>query len=354
MLAASALDIVTSSGFQVSSMEETPYSTNFYVQPTDTKEKFISVFRGLKGTGYLPVLRRRGDEIVLSIVRADVQAQSKNDRLLILGSLALTAITIGADFAIRFPMISEIEAAAGVNTSFVASFVTYVAGFLLVLGLHEIGHKLASTSSDVQTSGPYFIPGIPGVYPTLGAVILQRGIPKNRDDLANIGLSGPLLGFLAALVLGAVAIITAVEVPLDEALSVSQQTGVPLSGMQPALELLAMFLRKGNGVLFMGALGTPVWLAFALTFVNLFPAGQLDGGHVARAALGQQGYTIVTVVSIIALFAAGFWLMGILALLTWGFRDHPGPLDDVSGLSLSTKVMVAITALVFLLCFTGF
>jgi membrane-associated protease RseP (regulator of RpoE activity) len=124
--------------------------------------------------------------------------------------------------------------------------------------------------------------------------------------------------------------------------------------MQPILRLLATFLRKGNGVLFMGALGTPVWLAFAMTFVNLFPAGQLDGGHVSRAALGQRGYRALTVISIVALFAAGFWLMALLAALTWGFRDHPGPLDDVSGLSASTKVKIGATALVFLLCFTAF
>lgn len=354
MLGVDVLGLVTSSGFQVLSMEVTPYSANFYVSPTDTKAKFLSLFSKLKGTGYLPVLRRRGDEVVLSVVRAEIQAQPRSDLPLILGSLALTAVTIGVDFAINFPVITEIESAAGVSTSFVGSLAAYVIGFLLVLGVHELGHKLASASSDVQTSGPYFIPGVPGLYPTFGAVILQRGIPKNRDDLANIGLSGPLLGFLAAVVLGAVAVLTAVEVPIDKALSVSAQTDVPLFEMQPILRLLATFLRKGNGVLFMGALGTPVWLAFAMTFVNLFPAGQLDGGHVSRAALGQRGYRALTVISIVALFAAGFWLMALLAALTWGFRDHPGPLDDVSGLSASTKVKIGATALVFLLCFTAF
>jgi membrane-associated protease RseP (regulator of RpoE activity) len=348
------LDAVREAGFQVLSMEETLYSTNFYVAPVDTKQKFLSLFDKMKDVGFLPVLRRRGDDVVLSVVRSGTHGQSKENLFWVFGSLLVTAVTIGLDFVLRFPLIREIESAAGVETSFFASLATYVIGFLLVLGVHELGHKLTSMDSGVQTSGPYFIPGIPGVYPTFGAVILQKDIPKNRDELINIGISGPLLGFVAAVALGAVAIATGVQVPIDKALQISEQTGVPLAEMQPALQLLAMVLRKGDGALFMGALATPVWLGFAMTFLNLFPAGQLDGGHAARGALGQQGHKLLTIASIIGLLLAGFWFMALFAALTWGFRDHPGPLDDVSGLSLSTKVKLGVTLLVFLLCFSVF
>jgi len=348
------LDAVREAGFQVLGMEETPYSTNFYVVPIDTKQKFLSLFDKMKDVGFLPILRRKGDDVVLSVVRSAPQRQSKENLFWVFGSLLITAVTIGLDFVLRFPLIQAIESAAGVETTFIASLATYVIGFLLVLGVHELGHKLTSMNSGIQTSGPYFIPGIPGVYPTFGAVILQKDVPKNRDELVNIGISGPLFGFITAVALGAVAIVTGVQIPIEKALQISEQTGVPLTGMQPALQLLAMLLSKGDGALFMGALATPVWLGFALTFLNLFPAGQLDGGHAARGALGQQGHKWLTIASIIGLLLAGFWLMALFATLTWGFRDHPGPLDDVSGLSLSTKVMLGVALSVFLLCFSVF
>jgi len=354
MQSSGILDAVREAGFQVLGMEETLYSTNFYVMPVDTKQKFLSLFDKMKGIGFLPVLRRRGDDVVLSVVRSGTQGQSKGSSFWVLGSLLLTAVTIGLDFVLGFPLTREIELAAGVETSFFTSLVTYVIGFLLVLGVHELGHKLTSMNYGIQTNGPYFIPGIPGFMPTFGAVIFQKSIPKNRDELVNIGISGPLLGFATAVALGAVAIITGVQVPIDKAIQISGQTGVPIREMQPALQMLAMVLRREDGALFMGALATPVWLGFALTFINLFPAGQLDGGHAARGALGQQGHTLLTVASIIGLIVSGFWLMALFAALTWGFRDHPGPLDDVSGLSLSTKVKLGVTLLVFILCFSVF
>ena len=356
MPATTMYEAVVRAGFQVFAMEESPYSASFYVGAENTKDKFLSLYDAIKGTGRIPVFRRRGDEAVLSIVRAELQVAPRKDIHLVLGSLLLTAMTISLDFLIRYPLIREIESAAGAESPFLVGFATYVLGFLLVFGFHELGHKLSSIRNGVETSGPYFIPGIPGIYPTLGAVILQRGIPKNRDELIDIGISGPLTGFVTAVVLATLAIMTGVYMPMERAIEISQETGVPLSGMQPIMQLLEMVLPNRGGenmALFLGALGTPVWLAFVLTFVNLFPAGQLDGGHVARGALGPEGHRILTILSIVGLILAQFWLMAIFAALTWGFKDHPGPLDDVSGLSLATKVKVLLGVVVLILCFSA-
>jgi len=356
MLVDERYESVRSAGFQVLAVNETPYSLNFQIAPGSTKQEFLSLFDAMKGKGYLPVLRRRGEDVVLSLVRAEIPAKSKRDSLLILGSLLLTALTISIDFVVRYPMIQAIESAVGTSPSFAADFATYVLGFLVIFGSHELGHKLSSMRNDVETSGPYFIPGVPGVLPTLGAVILQRGIPKNRDELIDIGISGPLVGFFTAVMLAELALFMAVQLPIEEVARIGDETGAPFVEMQPIVQLLTLIpltsIQEGR-VLFLGALGTPVWLAFTLTFVNLFPAGQLDGGHVARGALGPRGHRILTMLSVVGLILAGFWLMAVFALLTWGFRDHPGPLDDVSDLSLSTKLKVGVGLLVLVLCFTG-
>ena len=73
------LDAVREAGFQVLGMEETRYSTNFYVAPVDTKQKFLSLFDKMKDVGFLPVLRRRGDDVVLSVVRSGTHGQSKEN-----------------------------------------------------------------------------------------------------------------------------------------------------------------------------------------------------------------------------------------------------------------------------------
>ena len=72
--------------------------------------------------------------------------------------------------------------------------VLYVLALLGILGIHEMGHKISSRVHKMNSSWPYFIPGIPGIWPTFGAVIRAADAPPNRDALFDLGLSGPVAG----------------------------------------------------------------------------------------------------------------------------------------------------------------
>jgi membrane-associated protease RseP (regulator of RpoE activity) len=86
-----------------------------------------------------------------------------------------------------------------------------------------------------------------------------------------------------------------------------------------------------------------------VTMLNLLPAGQLDGGHAARSVLGETARTVLTILSILLLVVEGFWPMAFFVLLVSAYK-HPGPLDDVSGLSNRRKLLAIVLVAIFILC----
>lgn len=221
--------------------------------------------------------------------------------------------------------------------------VEYGAAILAIVGLHEFGHLLSSRLHRVEASLPYFIPGIP--YGTFGALIVQRSPPSTRDSLFDLGLSGPLVGFVVAVV---VVFFGALLSPI---LSPAQYSELDVylnsigSGLAPlSLPLLFEWIWR------LMTLGVPAtytaivhpvayagYVGFFITGLNYFPIGQLDGGHVARALFGQKYHRVVSIIAVIILFFIN-WLMALLAFFLFSGR-HPGPVDDVSPLSRSRKIL---------------
>jgi membrane-associated protease RseP (regulator of RpoE activity) len=96
-------------------------------------------------------------------------------------------------------------------------------------------------------------------------------------------------------------------------------------------------------VLVMSPLLFAAWIGFALTSINLVPAWQLDGGHLARAMFGERWHRIITYAGIGALFIMGFWPMAILVLILSQRIPSNVPLDDVTPLSPRRKLLFFIT-----------
>jgi membrane-associated protease RseP (regulator of RpoE activity) len=231
----------------------------------------------------------------------------------------------------------------------------YSATVLIILGAHELGHYLACRYYQVDASLPFFIP-MPGVLTgTLGAFIrIREPIPTKRM-LFDIGIAGPLAGFvfaLPALFIG-IALSPVVEVPQD---LVGFQLGEPL------LFRLAAWLTWGSigdtYSLNLHPMALAAWFGLLATALNLFPIGQLDGGHISYAVLGRRS-TIVTLASIGVAIALTFlsmsWLVWTFLLvamtLVMGPR-HPRTIDEDVPLD-RTRVWLAVVALVvFVLCFT--
>jgi membrane-associated protease RseP (regulator of RpoE activity) len=231
----------------------------------------------------------------------------------------------------------------------------YSATVLLILGAHELGHYLACRYYQVDASLPFFIP-MPGVLTgTLGAFIrIREPIPTKRM-LFDIGIAGPLAGFvfaLPALFIG-VALSPVVQVPDD-------LVGFHLG--EPLLFRMAAWLTWGSIAegysLNLHPIALAAWFGLLATALNLFPIGQLDGGHISYAVLGRRStaLTLASIgVSIGLTFLSMSWLVWTFLLvamtLVMGPR-HPRTIDEDIPLD-RTRIWLAVLALIVLaVCFT--
>jgi membrane-associated protease RseP (regulator of RpoE activity) len=230
----------------------------------------------------------------------------------------------------------------------------YSLSILGILGAHEFGHYLACRYYGVDASLPYFIPA-PMLTGTLGAFIrIRQPIPTKRQ-LFDIGIAGPIAGFLVAvpvLVVG-IAMSRVVKVPEN----------------MEGLELGEPLLLQGAAALFWGTtpdgfslnlhpMAFAAWFGCLATALNLFPAGQLDGGHIAYAVLGRRS-TLVTYATIACLvglsFVSSSWMvwtvLNVGMLVAFGPR-HPRTFDEEEPLDAPRLWLAAFAVFMFAVCFT--
>jgi membrane-associated protease RseP (regulator of RpoE activity) len=234
----------------------------------------------------------------------------------------------------------------------------YSGTILLILGAHELGHYFACRYYQVDASLPFFLPA-PFVFltGTLGAFIRIREPIRSKRMLFDIGIAGPIAGFvfaLPALFVG-LAMSHVVVLPADS-------IGL-LSLGEPLLFKAASWLVWGSipdgSSINMHPVAFAAWFGLLATALNLFPIGQLDGGHISYAVLGRRS-TIVTLVMLgiavcLTLFISWSWAVWTVLLLvmmfTFGPR-HPRTADEHMPLD-STRQWLALFALImFVLCFT--
>ncbi|MFB6178523.1 MAG: site-2 protease family protein [Halorientalis sp.] len=232
----------------------------------------------------------------------------------------------------------------------------FTVSILGVLGTHELGHYVMSRYHRVESSLPYFLP-VPTIFGTMGAVIKMKGRIPDRKALFDIGVAGPLAGLGATVVVTIIGLhLPPVTVPLQMQFNhplmlqvLSAITGQPLSYSDPH--------KIFNPVVFGG------WLGMFITFLNLLPVGQLDGGHIVRAMFGQRTETLSAAVPA-GLFGLGIYLyvarsgQAVYVWFIWGLLAlglaYAGPTDPVDDAPLD-RTRFAIGILTFLLglaCFT--
>jgi membrane-associated protease RseP (regulator of RpoE activity) len=261
--------------------------------------------------------------------------------LFLLGLTVLTT-TFAAGF---FPLNGFLEGA-------VYSFTV-----LSILGAHEMGHYIACRWYGVRATLPYFIPVPLPPVGTFGAFIKIKSPIPSRRALFDIGIAGPLAGFVFAVPAAFIAHYFAAPSSLSEVTEGGITINDPL--------LFQFFLR---------ALGLPptvetnpvwwaAWVGVFMTALNLLPIGQLDGGHVTYAVFGRRGHRLTawasyaTVIAL-AVFSvkSGMWNWVIFAaLLTLVMRvGHPPVLDEAEPLGLARILVAIIGLLVFALSFLPF
>ncbi|MBD2018793.1 site-2 protease family protein, partial [Leptolyngbya sp. FACHB-36] len=217
----------------------------------------------------------------------------------------------------------------------------YSLALMSILGLHELGHYLTARRYQIQATLPYFIPVIPmSLFPfgTFGAFIQIRSPIPNRRSLFDVGLSGPLSGFIVALPLLLWGLAHSSIVPLPP-----KPQAFNFQALDPSFSLLLTLLSKlvlGTGLTAETAINLhPVAVASCLGLVvtafNLMPVGQLDGGHIVHAMFGQRtGAAIGQVARLLLLllsFAQPHLLLWAILLFLMPASDEPA-LNDVTEL----------------------
>ena len=232
----------------------------------------------------------------------------------------------------------------------------YSASILAILGAHEFGHYFACRYYRVDASLPYFLPAPLPLTGTLGAFIRIRQTIPGKRELFDIGIAGPIAGFLVAIPVLFLGMAMSRVVALPPATDGIVELGEPLL-FQGAAWLVFGSIPDGYSIN-MHPMGFAAWFGLLATALNLFPIGQLDGGHISYAVLGRKStaVTLGTVLCLIALsFMSSSWIvwtvLTVVMLLAFGPR-HPRTFDEEVPLD-SGRLWLAFFALVmFVLCFT--
>lgn len=344
---------VVSSIFDVSAMGRTLDTLHFKIEDGEFKSKFVALAQKLERRDLVCKLEQLKDGKYI-IVRRFPQRKKSWWQSTSWTPRILFAVVVG------FVMIDGYFRTENANVIFNIGDPLEMAGIytlalLGILGIHESGHLVAARIHKLRTTWPYFIPGIP-VYgiPTFGAFIQSRGLTINREILYDVAIAGPIAGLAIAIIVSIFAAYTApvidsatIEQLPDEIRLVDWGQGEPL--LMSAT--LAMFGKGNDGqVVLMTPLLFAAWVGFLITFLNLLPAWQLDGGHMARTLLGEKWHKYATYASMGVLVLLGYWLMAMLILMLMSRSPGAQPLDDVSPLSKNRKLVYAVVVILAILC----
>jgi membrane-associated protease RseP (regulator of RpoE activity) len=220
-------------------------------------------------------------------------------------------------------------------------------GILLV---HEMGHFVLSRVHGVTATPPYFIPGPPFPIGTFGAFIRMRA-PTNRRALFDVGAAGPWAGFLVAIPAVLYGLTLSQVQPLGP-----QEGGLVLgdSLIFVALARFALGVSPTEVTILLHPIALAGWFGLFVTFLNLLPVGQLDGGHVVYALIGRHHWwvarTALGVIVALALLGWHGWILWGVLVMVIGL-DHPPTLDETPldpRRRLAALLTIALFALTFM------
>jgi membrane-associated protease RseP (regulator of RpoE activity) len=233
----------------------------------------------------------------------------------------------------------------------------YSGTILAILGCHELGHYFACRYYDVDASLPFFIPVPFFLTGTMGAFIRIREPIPSKKMLFDIGIAGPIAGFVIAVPALFIGLAMSHVVRLPASSSGILELGEPL--LFKFASWLLWGAQPDGYSLNMHPMAFAAWFGMLATALNLFPIGQLDGGHVSYSVLGPRYSTYVTFAMLcvavgLAFFAASWivWTgMIVVMLLLFGPR-HPRVFDEETPLDVTRLWLAGFAVVMFVLCFT--
>ena len=227
---------------------------------------------------------------------------------------------------------------------------TFSFSLMSILVAHEFGHWLIGRLRGEQPSLPFFIP-LPfiSMFGTLGAVIVQRQPFKNKRTLLEVALAGPLFGFIVAVPLFVIGLMISKVVP-----TVPADSAMLGNSLLTTVLLLFKSVPAGQA-LYTHPILDGAWIGLLITGMNLVPAGQLDGGHISYALLGERGSRILTLVMVgamaaLALTVSPAYFVWAVLLFVFG-RAHPPVADPTVKLQPWHFALALVGLMILILVF---
>lgn len=223
----------------------------------------------------------------------------------------------------------------------------YALALMLVLLAHEAGHWLACYYHNIDASLPYFLPA-PTFIGTFGAFIRFRSAVKSRRELFDVGVAGPLAGFLFVIPVLAIGMALSRVVP-----GIGQQSEIQF-GAPLLVRLIEMWLFPGVPAedIYLHPVARAAWVGLLATSLNLLPIGQLDGGHIVYACFGERHRAISTAaIGAMAVLGFVYWPWWVWAALLFFIGRRHFHVYDVAPLGPGRRRVFALTAAIFALSF---
>ncbi len=226
---------------------------------------------------------------------------------------------------------------------------------MVILLAHELGHYLTCRYYGIDATLPYLIPAPPPFpFGTFGAVIKIRSQFPNKRQLFDVGVAGPVGGFI--FIIPALIVGLQLSKPFVSTVSApgTYELGEPLIF---ALAAKLFFPGEAGTTISLHPIGFAAWFGMLATSINLLPIGQLDGGHMVYGLFGARAHRIISQVSFAALIGVSLYswpnlgyLVFTLVLLFIGFR-HPRPISEFGRVGRKRLLAALIGLIIFILTF---
>ncbi len=247
------------------------------------------------------------------------------------------------------------------ETGYLAYGLSFSISLLFILISHEMGHYIACRIYKVDATLPFFLPTPPMIGPagTFGAFIKILSPMPSRKAVFDIGVAGPIAGFIALIPIAIVGIAT-----MEPATSLQLASPGGLVFADPLfMKIVGLALGSDPAVSYGNAFYYAAWVGLLVTALNLIPSGQLDGGHAVYAVFGERvhfwtgriAFPVMAILSVLGLYffnsPSGFLIAIILGVMMR--IKHPRPWDQ-SPLDAKRKAIAVLTLVIFVLCFVPF
>ncbi|HSF83571.1 MAG TPA: site-2 protease family protein [Anaerolineales bacterium] len=354
----------------------------------DTAAAYEQLAAALRPMEITPLFRKEKDQHVVILLSGIVRPRPSNIWVnVVLFLLTLVSVIIAG---VYYTLAGVYEGPANPSLQQLFPYLVrslggglaFAASILAILLAHEFGHYLAGRYHRTHVTLPYFIPFPFSAFGTMGAFIQLKEPPKNKRILLDIGIAGPIAGLVVAIPVLLLGLGLSQLSPIPTQLAPGQGLQIegnsllylfskylvfgqllpsPSSyGGMPVWQYWLQYFFTGRPLplggmdVFLHPVAWAGWAGLLVTALNLIPAGQLDGGHVLYVLLGKRATTLLPVI-LIALLALGmvwpgWWLWALLIFLLG--RLHAEPLDQITPLDPSRRMVAILGLVIFVLVFT--